>query len=198
MLRFIETIKIENYKACNLFYHNKRLNNTRNYFFQLSDLIDISQHIDYKLFTSPAKWKCRIIYAENIISIELSEYFPKKVRNLQLVDYNDIDYQYKYENREIFQKLLKENSEFDDILIIKNHLITDTSFSNVVFFDGNHYFTPNTYLLNGTKRQQLIDSKLIVETKISKNDINKYEKIILINAMLDIEDKVEIQIFSEG
>ena len=63
------------------------------------------------------------------------------------------DYSFKFSNRKAIDDLLKFRNGCDDILIVRNGLITDTSYSNVVFRKDNMYFTPNFPLLNGTKRQ---------------------------------------------
>ena len=78
--------------------------------------------------------------------------------------------------------------ESDDVLIVKNGFVTDTSFSNVVFRQDDRLFTPDTFLLNGCKRQELISKGTIEERKISLDDIKSYQCCYLINAMLDIED----------
>jgi 4-amino-4-deoxychorismate lyase len=82
----------------------------------------------------------------------------------------------------------------DDILIIKNGFITDTSFSNIAFFDGTQWFTPFTYLLNGTQRQHLLRQGAIVETEITPSDLKQFRYAKLINAMLDLETSPLIDI----
>ncbi len=82
----------------------------------------------------------------------------------------------------------------DDILIVNKGLITDTSYSNVVFRKDNMYFTPNFPLLNGTKRQKLIENRIIEEAVINVETIKQYDRVWLINALLDIEDDVSLSV----
>jgi 4-amino-4-deoxychorismate lyase len=83
----------------------------------------------------------------------------------------------------------------DDILIIKNGMVTDTSYSNVIFRDkiGN-WVTPSTCLLKGTRRLNLLKNRIITETDIRVSDLKYYNEIRLINAMIGIGDSEKIQI----
>jgi 4-amino-4-deoxychorismate lyase len=49
-------------------------------------------------------------------------------------------------------------------------------------------------LLNGTKRQLLLSNGIINEAQISVDSINDYDRVWLINALLDIEDKISIPV----
>ena len=64
----------------------------------------------------------------------------------------------------------------------------------MVFRKDNEYFTPNFPLLNGTKRQKLLENKVIKEAEISVDTIKQYERVWLINALLDIEDDISLPI----
>ncbi|MBP7901686.1 MAG: aminotransferase class IV [Spirochaetes bacterium] len=74
----------------------------------------------------------------------------------------------------------------DEIIILKNGMVTDSSFSNLAFYDSGKWFTPETFLLNGIMRQKLLADNIIHEKKIAVNDMKKYEKISFINSMLDL------------
>jgi 4-amino-4-deoxychorismate lyase len=61
-------------------------------------------------------------------------------------------------------------------------------------YDGENYFTPDTPLLNGTKRRQLISQRKIFEKKIALNDLMAFQKIFLVNAMIDLQDEIFVDI----
>lgn len=160
--------------------------------------LDIHNYIYYDsnltynvLFES--KIKCRVIYHNEIKSISFEKYTPKKIQSLKLVKESP-DYAFKFSNRNELENLLKLKDECDDILIVRSGLITDTSYSNVLFSKGNKYFTPKLPLLNGTKRQLLLSNGIINEAQISVDSINDYDRVWLINALLDIEDKISIPV----
>lgn len=74
----------------------------------------------------------------------------------------------------------------EELIIVKNGIITDTSYANLVFYNGKEWHTPSRPLLQGTKRQKLIDEGKIKEREIRVHDLKKFTKCSLINAMLDI------------
>ena len=88
-----------------------------------------------------------------------------------------------------------KKKEADDILIIKNELVTDTSIANIAFFDGKKWLTPKTPLLKGVTRTRLLDNSEIFEADIHFRELKKYKKVALLNAMIDFdiiaEDKIK-------
>ena len=60
MYPFIETIRIEQGKACNLSYHNERLNNTLHHFWPDCAGIELGEYL--KLTPEMSGMKCRVIY----------------------------------------------------------------------------------------------------------------------------------------
>lgn len=194
MCRLIESIKVENGKLCNIESHTKRFNEARREVFGLNEFLDLSQAIEIPKSLSNAISKCRVLYSSQIESIEFQEYTPRAVKSLKIVDGGDIDYHLKYENRESLNKLLLNKGVADDILIVKDGFITDTSFSNIAFFDGEQWYTPDTYLLNGTMRQTLLANGRLKEASITPFDLSKYTDIKMINAMLDFDRTPSVQI----
>ncbi len=193
MSQLFETIKLQNKKLFNLEYHNERMNNARSILFGAKDIINLEEIIKIPEGISNNVFKCRVVYSDKINDIEFQPYYEKKVNSLQLINVDWIDYSYKYLDRSNLQKLLCKCIA-DEVLIIKNGFVTDTTYSNVVFFDGNNYFTPNIPLLKGTKREKLLREGKIHEIEIKISDMNKYQSLFLINAMLDIDESKAIPI----
>ncbi|MGA1845684.1 aminotransferase class IV [Deferribacter abyssi] len=188
MSLLVETIKLKNGIFYNLDYHNKRFNRSRFELFRIKkeiDLIDILQTTNYP---TSGLFKTRIIYDEKIVKIEFEEYQIKHIEKLKMVVNNNITYPYKFLNRQAFDTIKKNLSKNEEAIIVKNGFITDTTFSNLAFYDGQNWFTPKTYLLNGTKRQFYIDKKLLLESTITLHDLRKFLKVSLINTMLDIAE----------
>ncbi|MBP7301015.1 MAG: aminotransferase class IV, partial [Akkermansia sp.] len=78
----------------------------------------------------------------------------------------------------------------EEALILRNGMVTDTRYSNVVFGDGASWITPETFLLPGTKRAFLLSRGDIRECSVRAEDIGKFRFCSLINAMLDPGDVV--------
>lgn len=190
MCRLLETIKVYSRKLCNPAYHNLRMNNSRKELFGCRNFIKLEDAVKIPAGLNGALHKCRVIYSETVKKIEFLPYRRKKINSLKIVHSNDIKYSYKYENRKCIDSLLKLKKECDDILIIKNNKITDTSFSNIVFYDGRKWITPSTPLLRGTKREKLLSDGKIIEDEIKISDLKHFKKAVLINAMLDFHDNV--------
>lgn len=193
MSRLIESIKVYNKKLYSIEYHNVRMNNSRAELFNSKDKIDLLKVILLPNDLSNELYKCRVIYSEKIISVDFQKYKKRKVDCLQIVHDDEITYSHKFEDRTKFEKHLRESKD-DEILIIKNGLVADTSFSNVVFYDGTKYLTPSYPLLKGTKRAKLVAKGIIQEEEIGLNDIQKFKHFYLINALLDISEENKISI----
>lgn len=184
---FLETICIKNGKVQNLAFHLERMRVTAQKFhFTASDLPDLEKLA--KELPASEKIKCSVIYRDTIQDVKLMVYIPRKISDLKLIE-ADIDYSFKFADRSELDRLLKLKSDCDEILIVKNGRITDTSFANVVLENSHGLFTPDTPLLNGTKRQLLLQNGIISETVVTRDNLHTFSKIYLINAMLDIEDQ---------
>lgn len=190
---FLETICINNGIVQNIEAHRERMRQTALHFgFSAPELPDLSARIPPELAENN-KIKCSVVYHKEIISVQYSDYRPKTINSLKLVE-ADLDYLFKYSDRSVLNALLQEKGDCDEVLIVKNNYITDTSFSNVVFRRENEFFTPDTYLLNGIKRKKLLLEKRICERPITVDDLHHFDKVYLINAMLDIEDGVGLSV----
>ncbi|MBN2545222.1 MAG: aminotransferase class IV [Spirochaetes bacterium] len=157
-------------------------------FIELNKIIKIPEHVNNELF------KCRIVYDTEIKKIEFLPYSIRLINSLKIVHTDDIEYSFKYENRDRLNELLKNKKNCDDVLIVKNGRITDTSFSNIVFFDNSKWLTPDKPLFKGTKREKLLDQKIIFEDEISLKDLKFFKKARLINSMIEFEDNLDILI----
>ncbi len=189
---FLETICINNGIVQHIEAHKERMRKTAAHFgFHAPELPDLSSQLPDEL--KDKKVKCSITYHENITNIVFSEYVARKIRSLKLVE-SDVNYRFKFSDRAALNNLLQQKENADEILIVQNNCIADTTFSNVVFQRNNTFFTPDTYLLNGTKRQKLLQEKKIEETRITVDDLSTFDAVFLVNAMLDIEDQKGISI----
>jgi len=173
-MKFIETLLITE-KIENINLHNKRMNKTRYDFFKLPpiDLRDFVKIIKNK--------RVRVTYSKDIEKIEYFELKIRKFKTFKIV-HSNIDYSYKFANRNALNALKPEN--VDEVIIIKNSLVTDTTISNLAFFDGKKWLTPKTPLLKGTKREELIKKGKLVEADIKEKELKNFKKIALINAIL--------------
>lgn len=182
MYRFIETIRIEDGKVCNLNYHTTRFNQTRFAFWKNAPFINLEEVVLPP--NIPSTQKCRIFYGKEIEDINYSPYSLRQVYSLQLLEDNKIDYAYKKADRERINMLFSQRGMADDILVVRNGYLTDTSIANIALYNGNEWVTPSLPLLKGTKRAELLDKHQIVEKAILLSQISDYSHIMLFNAMI--------------
>ena len=176
----LETIKIEDGEVSNLSYHQARCDESRKVLFDSKDILDLSS-----LIQAPSKglYRCRILYAEKIHSIEYIPYTPKEIHKLKIIT-SDLVYDHKYANRDALNKLLQAQPDVDDILIEKEGYLTDTTIANIAFYDGEQWLTPEKPLLKGTMRAKLLDEGFLHTRNIKKEEITDYTHVALMNAMI--------------
>jgi 4-amino-4-deoxychorismate lyase len=199
MSLLFETIRLEDGVLKNLEYHNFRLNHSRKVLFDISDTIDLQQLIQIPSTYKQGLYKCKVTYGKKEVKrFEFEPYLPHVIKSLRLIEDNNILYSFKYTNRGNLNQLLTKRERFDEILIIKKGFVTDTSYSNIIFFDGTRWLTPSTPLLRGTMRSFLIENKLISEAEIKVTDLKLFQKARLINAMNPFESGKDIKIEKIG
>ena len=140
MCQFIETLRIEEERIMNLEAHEKRMNDTIKDFFPQASRVDLRKHIMLQEHTT--RTKCHIEYNNALLSVSYHPYHPRQVHSLWLTECNTINYSYKYKNRNLLQLLYDQRCHCDDILIVKNGFITDTSIANIAVYDGIQWYTP--------------------------------------------------------
>jgi len=194
MSLLFETIRIQDGVIYNLKRHSQRMNQSRELLLGCIDFIDLKNFITIPEAFSKGKFKCKVVYSTEIENISFEPYTPRSIHSLKLIDSNSIIYDHKFSDRKLLDELSRKRGQCDEILIVKNGSITDTSFSNIVFFDGIHCITPLNPLLRGTMRSYLLAEGYILEKEISVHDLRYYQKARLINAMLPFDSGSDIEI----
>lgn len=187
MFPLFESVCVARRAIQNAYFHEARfLRSFREHFgrnpaFTLWEGVDLSAaefHLTYKL---------RILYSEEGTHCELLEYQNSLPRTLRLVYDNAISYPLKYRDRKALTRLAALKSGADDVLVVKNGAITDSSYCNILFWDGIGITTPIKPLLKGTCRARLLQEKKIAETTIRPEDLPGYRGFQLINAMNNLD-----------
>ena len=184
-----ETIKVKNGEFLNLKYHQKRVDLTRDFFGFTNQLV-----LNPAVLNTPKKgeFRCRIDYLETIKSCLFSKIPHKELKALEVVHTN-INYNFKYSNRDRLESLKKGKFE---VLIIKNDLITDLSFANIALKIKNIWLTPKTPLLSGTTRARLIDSRFLKPSNLTLYDYENAENFAIMNALIGFNAIGKVPIIS--
>lgn len=182
MCRFIETIRIEEGKAWYLTYHNLRMNATRRMVWGQVSELDLSKFVHPEPYRE--RTRCRIVYGQEIEEVSYIPYHLRAVHSLKLIDCDEAEYSLKSADRSSLDNLFARREEKDDVLIVRNGRLTDTSIANVALWNGTEWHTPSFPLLKGTHRQRLLDEGRIVERDITVDDLSLYSRVRLFNAMI--------------
>lgn len=178
---YFETIKCEDFEIFNLDFHNKRVANT------IGLNINLQEYI-YPL--SEELLRCKVTYNDfEVLNVEYFPYKKREISSFKLIFDDEINYSKKYLNREKLDSLFLEKENCDEIIIIKNEIVTDTSIANIAIFYENMWITSKNCLLKGTTRARLLEEKFLIEKDISVKMLEKASKIALMNAMIGFDIK---------
>lgn len=201
----IESMRLENGILQNAAFHNQRIERTLRLFFNkiLSpEIYDVNlllrkEGIPPEFCNTKVKTRLLYDYIDDkfLYRVQYLIYKNREVKSLKLVTGNP-DYSFKYTDRQELNTFMEKRGYCDDIIIIKNGLLTDSSAANIVLNKKGLWFTPASPLLMGTQRARLLLEKKIIEADISVDDLACYTGVKLINAMLPFEDQPLIPISS--
>ncbi len=195
MYQLIESIRIENKKPHLLEYHNRRFNEACRKLFSMDANFDLNHCIKLPADISNERYKYRILFDGKNFITEIKKYTQKSIQSLNMIIRDDIEYSYKTTDRDKLDEAFGMRKHCDDIIIIKNGLVTDAYFSNILLFNGSKWITPATPLLKGTQRAFLLDNQQVVEKDVAMEEIYEYTHIKLVNAMIPFEkaDVINVQ-----
>lgn len=185
----IETLPVCHRQLPDLRDHQERMDQTRRAFdpatkpLLLANAIELPDWLDVDV-----TYKCRVTYGETVEKIDFEPYQPRLVRSLKLVVADDLDYACKYADRRTINHLFAQRAGADDVLMIRDGLLTDTSYANIALFDGSHWFTPARPMLPGTQRARLLREGILQPADVTPADLADFRQIRLINAMLTWEN----------
>lgn len=179
MRQFIESIRLFDGTLHNIDLHQMRADRTTLHFF--------GTRIDLRSISIPPAfrrglYKCRVVYDHEIRTTEFLPYHPQARKTVKLVHADSLRYDYKHLDRTPISQLLND-AQTDDIVIVRNNLLTDSAIANLVFENADGLFTPTTPLLQGTQRQLLIEQCQIQPTDITPEQMTDYQWVHFVNAM---------------
>lgn len=188
MYPLLESIRVEGGQAYLLHYHQARIEHSYRQLFQkecpwklislLPELPTIGLH------------KLRFLYNKRTFSFEIAPYEARKIQSLKCVEINTYNYDLKFTDRSGIDQAFALREDCYDVLMTTNGFLTDTSYCNILLFDGTDWITPENPLFKGVQRECLLDEKIIKVGEIHERDLNNYEFFILVNAMLVFKEKV--------
>lgn len=169
-----ETIKLVDGETFYLSYHLKRMVKSLGFVpkFDLKQVLKTDKK---------GLVRAKVIYHKSgeLVKVEFFEYKMREFSEFKLVNI-DFGYDKKYLIRDDIEAAKGKN---DEIIMVKNGLITDTSIANIAVFDGE-WLTPKTPLLNGTTMARLLNEGMLKECNIDVNMLMNAKKFAIMNAMI--------------
>ena len=181
MSKYFETIRLEDGNICYMRYHQNRYEQTLKQYNNATKVC-LSEFINPP---PQGVFRAKIVYTkEGVESVEYFKYKQRVVGSMKVIESGSLNYNYKYYNRNRLDELFAQRGKCDEVLLCRNTLIQDTTIANVAFFDSKKWYTPKTPLLYGTTRQRYLESGVLVERDITKNELGSFSKMALLNAMV--------------
>ncbi|MFW3425319.1 aminotransferase class IV family protein [Aliarcobacter butzleri] len=188
-IKYFETIKCEDFEVFNLDYHQKRVANTIGLNINLQEYINpISEEL----------LRCKLIYDENgVVDVLYFPYKKREIKSFKIIFDNEIEYSKKYLNRAKLDELYEKKDDCDEVIIIKNEIVTDTTIANIAIFYENSWITSKNCLLGGTTRARLLEEKKMFEKDITLDMLKNASKVALMNAMIGFDEIKDFKIKEE-
>ncbi len=185
MSLFIESIKLVDGIFHRVALHQNRIEKVFTEYFPNNKVIDLNELLLHSNFPQNGIYKCRIVFDDSIKQFEFVEYHIRPIKTLKIVETNTKSYPYKIEDRTAINDAFALRASCDDVLLVREGFLTDTSYANIALFDGSNWFTPEFPLVYGVNRAQLLSEGKIHEKQIKLNDLQNYTRIRLFNAMIE-------------
>lgn len=185
MYQFFESIQVNDGLVCNLNQHQDRVNKTLKYFSMPENKLELAEIIKTISIPNIGLYKLRVSYRlDGKYQNEIIAYQYKNIKNFAFVDIKGQHYDFKFEKRDWINEILKQSGN-DEVIMHDAGYIRDTTYANIVFFDGSQWYTPAVPLLEGTQRAKLLKEGIIKASIIHIGDLKSFHSFKLINAMLD-------------
>lgn len=175
-----ETIRCEDGVVSHLSYHQQRLTSSL-------QCLGSSAHFDLSRLIDPPSsglYRCRFVYDATDFHIEYHPYTPRLITSLRLVLDDTIHYPLKYTHRDHLNTLFESRGSCDDVLIVKEGTLRDTTIANIALMIDGQWLTPQVPLLRGTTRSRLLDEGFLLPEVLTPDDLHKAQKIAIMNAMV--------------
>lgn len=195
MQSFIESISYQQEQMPLLHWHQQRF--VRTQLANFGQLLYPDLRAAMAAFQAPTddkKYKCRVEYSAENLDLAFIPYLPRVIKRLVLRTADKIHYGFKSTDRSQLNALTKGLHPDEEILIIREGYLTDSSFSNIALYSNGDWLTPEAPLLEGVHRQFLLEKGILKMAAIHLNNIKLFSKIRLINAMTDWEHAWELPV----
>ncbi len=187
MYPFFETLRAQGESVDHFAYHRRRMERTLRANGMPEPRTDWFAQLELALraqaLASPQPLRLHVDYDGISWQIAAGPLPTTPMRTLRLVVDNSIAYPYKSTDRSCLDRLFQQREEADDVLIVKDGYITDTSRANLLLLRQGEWFTPQHSLLPGTTQERLVEELHLQFVPIAPRELDRYEQLWIINAL---------------
>ncbi len=199
-MKLLETIRYEAGELQLLVRHQARMIRSLKALAPSSPMLDflekrglvnlLQESFDFASLEEEKVYKLRLVYdKEGIDLVEALVYKPLAFNGFYIKEISpEFDYQHKYLDRTCFDELMEDTraKEGQVPIFVREGLLTDTHFSNIVLQIKGELYTPEKPLLKGVMREELLARGQVKVKALSPYDLEVCEKLCLLNAMLPL------------
>ena len=182
---FTEVIRVQDGEFCRPEPHAARMAATMEHFFGSGAGACLPAEVPEGMREGLVK--CRVVYDESVRRGEFAPYRLRRIASVALVRADGLDYRYKYADRSTLEEL-RRGSGCDEVVLLQEGFLTDSSFSNIVLGDASGLYTPDWPLLAGTRRAELLRTGRVTARPIRAEELEHYAYLWFVNAMVGLED----------
>ncbi len=171
-----------------LSYHQQRVQHTFALLWPGQKAPDLQAFLNNHPVPDRGLYKCRLLYGRSVSEPVYQHYLMRPPEKLRLLAANHISYHLKWTNRDELNSMFDMRGDCDDVLIVRNGLITDTTYCNIAFLRNGLWFTPVVPLLEGVRRASLLDQGLVKPMTITAEQLGLFTHFKVFNAMIGWDD----------
>lgn len=187
MYPFFETIALLNGIPRNLPFHQNRLDSTYHFHYKRPCPYKLDTMLHEIETEQGIRQRWKFLYNEDHYSHQINLFQPVYPNSFVLTPI-EFEYPFKYSDRHLFEQLKNQLPYTTEPVLMVNNYITDTTYSNLVFYKNGYWITPKHPLLKGTMRQSLLSSGNILEGYITREDLHLYPYFKCINALYNFDE----------
>ncbi len=148
----------------------------------------VDRVLEERILPDPARYKVRLVYREKIVRVEAHRYTIPRPVSAVVVEAGELSYSHKLADREALNALQATVGPCAVVIFARDALLTDCLYANLLVDDGRQWLTPRYPLLHGVMRSELLDAGRVQAADIPAAELQRFERISLINAMIDPGD----------
>lgn len=187
----LESIRLEGGQLPLLDYHQARVDRSRARLGWRSPL-SLAALLREQPLPQQGLYKLRITYGREPEQISWLPYVPRPMRRLRLLPADGLDYALKWADRRALEWCFAQRGDCDDVLLLRQGLLTDTTYANVALYDGQQWWSPEQPLLEGVRRDYLLASGRLQLAALRAADLPAFRCLRVFNAMIDLSEAEDV------